>query len=136
MSDFSFEHAVDVRFSDHDLLGHVNNATYVTFLEEARVAYMLDGLGLSRDDIATVLAHLEIDYEAPIRGAREVTVRVRVPSIGRTSFPMEYEVRAGDRVVATAETVQVWTDPETGSSEPVPDDLREAITDLEGGLPE
>ncbi|MFB6270825.1 MAG: acyl-CoA thioesterase, partial [Halobacterium sp.] len=46
MTEFAFTHAVDVRYQDYDMLGHVNNAVYVTYLEDARTAYLGEYAGL------------------------------------------------------------------------------------------
>ena len=62
MTDFEYETELQVRFRDLDAMGHVNNAVYATYLEQARVDYYADVLGVGLDDIDTVLVNLEIDY--------------------------------------------------------------------------
>ncbi|MXV64283.1 acyl-CoA thioesterase [Natronorubrum sp. JWXQ-INN-674] len=129
MTDDSYDCTVatTVRLRDIDFMGHVNNAVYATFLEEARETYFRDVLGVSLVDVGTVLANLEIDYVRPIDADADVTVGVRVPELGTSSLPMEYEIRAdGDRA-ATARTVQVLVDRETGESRPIPEEWRRRI---------
>jgi len=129
---FEFETELPVRFRDLDAMGHVNNAVYATYLEQARVDYFESVLEVPLSEIDSVLASLSIDYERPVRGG-SVTVAVRVPEVGDSSVPMEYEVRDGDGdVAATGETVQVVVDPETGSPRPVPEEWRAAIEAFEG----
>jgi len=119
--DFEYETELQVRFADIDAMGHVNNATYATYLEQARVDYYADVLGVGLDDIDTVLVNLQIDYRHEIRLDHEtVTVAMAVSSIGESSVTVTYQVRAGDRVAATAETTQVYVDPEAGESRPLP----------------
>ncbi|ELY44206.1 acyl-CoA thioesterase [Natronorubrum bangense] len=118
---------IDVRLRDIDFMGHVNNATYATYLEEARQAYFSDVVGVSLVDVGTVLANMEIDYSSPIEADADVTVALRATEIGTSSLPIEYEIRADGKRAATARTVQVLVDRETGNSEPIPDDWRTRI---------
>ena len=125
--DYDYEMAADVRLRDIDFMGHVNNAVYATYLEEAREAYFRDVVGVSLTDVGTVLATLEIDYARPIEAESDVTIALRVPELGTSSLPMEYEIRTdGDRA-ATARTVQVLVDRETGDSRPIPAEWRTRI---------
>ncbi len=129
------DYAVDVtvRFRDIDAMGHVNNAVYATYLEHARVGYYRDVVGSSLAEADTVLAHLSVDYRAPIElDDGTVEVSVSVPRLGDSSIPMAYEVVASGAVAATAETVQVVIDRETGESVPIPEGWREAIEAFEG----
>ncbi|SDZ90255.1 acyl-CoA thioester hydrolase [Haloplanus vescus] len=120
--DFEYETELQVRFADIDAMGHVNNATYATYLEQARVDYYADVLGVGLDDIDTVLVNLQIDYRHEITLDDEtVTVAMGVTSIGESSVTVDYEVRAGDHVAATAETTQVYVDPDEGASRPLPE---------------
>ena len=132
MTDYSFVAAVDVRFRDIDAMGHVNNAVYATYLEEARTAYFDEVLDASLADVDTVLANVALEFRRPIELGDVVTVAVRVPELGRSSIPMEYEVRADGEVAATGEAVQVAVDRETGESRPIPDEWREKIESFEG----
>jgi acyl-CoA thioester hydrolase len=123
MSTFEYETELQVRFRDLDAMGHVNNAVYATYLEQARVDYYDDVLGVGLDDIDTVLVNLEIDYRREIRLDHDtVTIAMGVRSIGESSVVVGYEVRAGGRVAATAETTQVYVDPEAGESRPLPEE--------------
>ncbi|WP_251329737.1 acyl-CoA thioesterase [Haloplanus pelagicus] len=120
MSTFEYETDLQVRFRDVDAMHHVNNAVYATYLEQARVDYYADVLGVGLDDIDTVLVNLEIDYRSEIELDDEVTVAMGMRSIGKSSVTMGYEVRVGERVAATAETVQVYVDPDGDGSRPLP----------------
>jgi len=132
MADYSFTTEVDVRFQDLDAMGHVNNAVYATLLEEARLAYFREVLDVPLHEVESVLASLELDFRRPVQSPGPVTVAVRVPELGRSSVPMDYEVRTDDAVAAEGHTVQVSVDAETGESRPVPDAWREQIREFEG----
>lgn len=130
MTEFTTD--VQVRFRDVDAFGHVNNAVYVTYLEQARVDYLETVLGVGIDELDSVLASLEIDYRRPVTDADSVEVAIEVPELGRSSIPMEYEIRTDDDLVAVAESVQVAYDFETRSSKPLPEEWREAIATYHG----
>jgi acyl-CoA thioester hydrolase len=116
-----------VRFRDIDTMGHVNNAVYATYLEQARAEYYRQVIGTPLDEVPTVLAHLELDYRQPINLADDVIVAMRVTDLGESSLVMDYELRADSTVAATAETIQVVIDFETERSVPIPDEWRERI---------
>jgi len=128
MDEYEFVTDVEVRYRDLDPMGHVNNAVYLTYLETARIRYLqavLDG-GLQAGSI--VVANVDIDFRAPIRRNQDaVTVGVRPAEIGTTSVTLEYEIRAGDRTAAVAESTFVSYDADAGEPTPVPDDWRAAI---------
>lgn len=99
----TFTHPVPVRFSDLDAMGHVNNARYLTFLEEARFAFLaaIAGNDRSLSDGGMVMARVECDYRRPIGSQREpLKVSVGVAAVGRSSFTLVSEILATDGVVA------------------------------------
>lgn len=130
-----YDHHVDVtlRYRDLDPMNHVNNAVYASFLEQARNAYFQSVLGTRLDEQDVVIADLELSFERAVTLADE-TVRVftRVPSLGTTSFPIEYAVQAGGERAARGSTTLVCYDSEAGTSRPVPDEWRAAIAEFEG----
>ncbi|RKD97267.1 acyl-CoA thioesterase [Halopiger aswanensis] len=131
-TEYEYDVSIDVRLRDIDFMGHVNNATYATYLEQAREAYFTDVLGVSLVDTGTVLVNLEIDYVRPIDADADVTIALRVPELGTSSLPIEYEIRADGDQAATARTVQVLVDEETGDSRTLPDEWRRRIDATRG----
>ena len=131
MAAYGYTTKIDVRYRDLDPLRHVNNAVYVTYLEQARAGYLLDVLEFDPAQPNMVVASLSIDYRRPSHWGETVTVGVRSTELGGSSFGMEYEIRADGEVAATAETVQVTLD-EAGDSRPVPEEWRERIREHEG----
>lgn len=123
---------VPVRFVDLDAAGLVNNATYATYAEEARVAYCRDVLDAPVETLSFVVASLEITFEQSINDVGTVRVETTVPELGETSFPMHYDLYfEGDRV-ATVETTQVAIDFTDRTPRELPDDWRESISAHEG----
>jgi acyl-CoA thioester hydrolase len=121
---FDFVHTETVRFSDLDSIGHVNNAVYLTYLEDARIAYLL-GFGAEVENM--ILARAEIYFRAPLRMGDEIEIGVRPTRVGTKSFELEYEVWRDDTIAAEAKTVIVSFDYETGRSVEVPESWREAL---------
>lgn len=124
MEGFDFVHRETVRFRDVDSMDHVNNAVFLTYLEQARIAYLLP---FGAEVANMILARVEIDFRAPLRIGDEIEIGVRPAGVGTKSFELEYEVRSGDTVAAEAKTVIVSFDYESGRSVEVPDSWREAL---------
>ncbi|MUV57518.1 acyl-CoA thioester hydrolase [Halogeometricum rufum] len=131
MTAYPYETELQVRFRDLDPLGHVNNAVYASYCEQARIDFFQDALGIDSGEVNTVLAHSEIDYRTSIDDLGDVTVGVAVVDVGNTSFEMEYELVFEGDVAATASSVQVVVDPETNQPAPVPDDARAEFAKFE-----
>ena len=131
MSEYNYEVEIPVRYRDLDPLGHVNNAVYATYLEQARTSYIDDVMGAPPEELGLVVANLELDFDRSITFREQVTVGLRTTHIGTSSASMDYEVRTADGVAATANSVIVTLD-EEGSPCPVPDDVRQRIVDYEG----
>ena len=128
MTDYGYTTELDVRFRDLDAMGHVNNAVYATYLEQARAEYYADVIDVSLSAVDTVLVNLSIAYQRPVTAEETVTVAFGVGNLGESSIPMEYEVRTENGAAATAETVQIAFDRETGESRSIPQEWRDRIT--------
>ena len=130
----AFTHRLTVRFADCDPLGHVNNAVYLTYLEETRFAHWRAEWGFNTDDPApdipgVILARVEIDYRAQARYGDVLEIRMKVTALGRSSFTYEYEVvDARGALVATAKSVMVMFDYQTQKPVPIPDRVRQMLT--------
>jgi acyl-CoA thioester hydrolase len=112
-----------------DAYGHVNNAVYLTYLEEARDRWVEKVLGPITDTWHLVLARVAIDFRSELtKDDGEIVVRCRLESIGRASMRTREEIVKPDGVVsAEAESVIVPRDPDTGRSRPLTDDERAAL---------
>ena len=110
-----------VRWGDLDAFGHVNNATYLVYAQEARYAWskMLE----------MVVARAEVDFIAPIyTGDFYLDIEIWVNKIGNSSFGLTYEMKNGDELVARVKTVQVTVSMDTKKSRPITDAEREFLT--------
>lgn len=137
MADFRFYYPISVRYGDLDPQWHVNNARFLTYIEQARVAYVMN-LGLfsaeSFLDFELIVADVHVAYRRPIKLTQRVQVGVRVSKLGNKSLVFEYVVEDADtrEVFATAETVMVSYDFRADRSKPVPEIWRQRITEFEG----
>ena len=110
-----------VRCDDLDAFGHVNNAKYLTYAQEARFAW--SGI------LEMVVARAEVDFIAPIYdGDSFVDVELWVSAIGTSSFSVTYEMKLKGEVVARVKTVQVTVDMKTKKSHPISTEQREFLT--------
>jgi len=125
---YPFVHRETARFRDTDAMGHVNNAVFLTYLEQARIAY-LRSLGVLEGplQLAMILARVEIDFRAQAWPGEQLEIGVRPARFGTKSFDLEYEVRADGRVVAEAKTVLVGFDYVANNSVELPAEWREAL---------
>ncbi|MCX7959389.1 MAG: nitroreductase family protein [Deltaproteobacteria bacterium] len=108
-----FETEIDIRFNDIDLIGHVNNATFLTYFEEARWKFFAGIFGKENiTKLNFIIASINIDYENPIFPLDEPVVRMWVSDIGRTSFRFNYKIVSKDnsKVFAGGSSVQVFYD--------------------------
>lgn len=108
-----FEMPVDIRFNDIDLIGHVNNATFLTYFEEARWKFFAELFGKENiTKLNFIIASINIDYENPIFPLDEPVVRMWISDIGRTSFRFNYKIISKDesKLFATGSSVQVFYD--------------------------
>jgi acyl-CoA thioester hydrolase len=129
---FPFVHEEVVRFSDLDGFGHVNNAVFSTYLEQARLAWFgrYDGEEpMPLRDV--ILARTEIDFRSPLGFGETVEIGVRPSRLGTKSFELEYELRAGGRLVAEAKSVLVGYDYESGRSVEVSERWRRRLQPAE-----
>lgn len=123
-------HRLTVRFSDCDPLGHVNNAKYSTYLEQARIVLWRKQAGLELRSAAQagghrgesfILARTEIDFRSQAHDGDDLEVRLGLDGFGRTSATYSYEIEhvASGRLVVSAKTVQVWYDYDAGRPTPL-----------------
>lgn len=123
-----------VPFCDMDMLQHVNNASYVVWVETVRCLYFAEVLGESLASAnGIILARLELDFEQPLDYREEVAVGCRVSRIGRKSFDFEHEIWSETRQIRAARgrSAMVAYDYTAKTSIAIPERWREAIAAYE-----
>lgn len=133
MEGFNFKTPIQFRYSDFDMLGHLNSAQYVTLLELGRLEYFMH-IKWSLDKVSNVVASFKIDYINQILPLNKVEVSVRVVHLGTKSFKMEYVMASPDGkiIYAKAETIQVCISKKNNSSTPIPIEIKKEILEFEG----
>jgi acyl-CoA thioester hydrolase len=140
MEEKNFKHKIkiNVRFSDLDAMRHVNNAAYLSYLEEARISYFNDILGRPNNSLnfGAVIARIEIDYLQPINLGDELEILTRVSKIGNKSSDVEHLIiieRGSERIQAAAAlTKLVSYDYKKLQSMPIPEEMKSKIKMYEG----
>jgi acyl-CoA thioester hydrolase len=134
---FRHRTTIPVRFRDVDLMGHVNNAVYFTYLEQARIDYFRDLFAQSpavEHPPGFIVASARLDFRSPVAMDDRVHVFLRTVEMGRTSFKLEYEIwsEALRARAAAGETVQVVYDYAARAAVPLSPALRAALEAFEG----
>jgi len=138
MTDFHFFHPVEVRYGDLDPQGHVNNAKYLTFFEQARGYYLvrlgLFGMDQSFQELGVIIADIHIQYRAPVTWGASIKVGVRTAKIGNRSLTIEQCVMdsSAQKPYANGTVILVAYDYREHKSIAVPGEWRDKISKFEG----
>ena len=133
MDGYRYVHAQEVAFRDLDVFGHVNNAVYLTYIENARIGYARDVLGIeSLEGLLLIVASVKIDFRSRANLGETLQIGARTTRVGTKSFDLEHEIRSQDgRLVAEVQTTLVAFDYESDQTMPIPPDWRERIENYE-----
>lgn len=119
-----------MRWSDPDMLGHLNHARVLSLVEDARMAFLAVSPTISahhgRSPRGVILARLEVDYLRQVRYhvGESLVIESWVTKLGTKSLTMRQEVRQGDEVVLRADAICVAFDYDTDLSRAFDDDER------------
>lgn len=129
-----FHHRLQVRFSDCDLLGHVNHAVYLTYFEQARSAWWrsLGGGTASMPGAGAIIVHASCNYRAPAFPADELDISIAVAALGTSSVTLDYAIVnvATGQHLADGRTVNVAYDYTANHTIPLPPGTRAALSDV------
>jgi len=119
--------ALRVRFGETDMAGHVNNAVYLSYLEEARIQFLNDALEL--EGIPLILASAHLDFLQQVFFPDEIRIETGICRIGRSSFDIVHRLyREPSRQLALSSVVTlVFFDYEKQKSAPIPEEWREKL---------
>ena len=131
---FPYKVTIEVSFRDLDAMGHVNNAVYFSYMETARIKFLVDLLAVtSLHDLPVIMAEATCTFKAPAFFGEQLIVGVGVARFGSKSFDMTYRVIAGDsRLIALAKTVQVMYDYAGARTIAVPDSFKARVRAFQG----
>lgn len=123
-------HRLEIRFADIDVMGHVNNAVFLSFFEQGRMSFFKQRIGQKWDwnKFGIIVARNEIDYLKPVLLHDEVYVSAEFGQMGNKSFQMVMRVfkKVDDTEVDCAKgmVTLVCFDYEQQKTIPVPDEWR------------
>ena len=142
LSQYKLKLPIEIRFADFDSLAHVNNASYFTYLEEARIRYF--GKVISQTEVdwwqdGMILARMEIDFRKPITGYNNYFVYIRCSRLGNKSFDFNYlitkEENTAVELIAEAKSVMVCYDYDKNQTVAMRDDWKEKLKAFESLQP-
>ena len=123
-----FRAPIPLRWSDLDAFNHVNNARYLTFIEQARIEWLesMDGPWLT-DASAPVVASATIHFRRPIEYPARIFVELFCEKLGNSSVVIGHRILAEDGTLhADGSVVAVWVGRADGKPVPLPDAVRRA----------
>lgn len=137
--DFGFRHRLRVRWAEADMQGVVFNGHYLTYFDVGVTEYWRGVAGGDPDRLREIFDRLyvvktTIEFRSPARFDEEIDVGVRCARIGNSSLQMQFEIRRGDDLLITGDSVYVFA--VDGQSRPMPEDLRGAIRAFERVAPQ
>lgn len=129
---------LQVRFSDCDMMQHVNNAIYLNYFEEARIYYFRHLVGIDWDwkKSGVLLRKNELEYLKPLFLNDPVTIEVFLKHVGDKSFTLAYEVKVLGELRTTGTSVLVCYDSIVKTSIPIPPRMKEGLNKLTLKLPQ
>jgi len=132
---FKYRTDLEMRFTDLDMMGHVNNAVYFTYMEIGRTKYWQQAIHWDWKKTGVVMGKASITYIKPLHLGDKVSMYVRTSRIGNTSFDLEYlivKTQNGEEIICSeGKTVCVVYDYETKSPVRIPDKERTKMIDFE-----
>lgn len=133
---FPFEVTIEVAFRDIDALGHVNNAVFFSYMETARIKYVMqlfEQHNLLDLDVPLILVEASCSYKSPALFGEQLKIGVALSRFGNKSFDLVYRIVGHDgRLVATGKTIQVMYDYTTRSAFPIPEEIKARVRDFQG----
>lgn len=130
MGNFQFNTPIEIRFSDLDAYGHVNNALFFTYLETARVKLFQQHFGdFLGNELMFLVVRAECDYRLPIELNDQLQITVSIEEVRYSSFNFSYQMHNGaGKIFAEAKTVMVCYDPEIKKPVAIPPEIKAVFT--------
>ncbi|MFN5148769.1 MAG: acyl-CoA thioesterase [Flavobacteriia bacterium] len=123
---------IQVRFTDLDVLGHVNNNVYLSYFEMTRVHYFKELLGENWDwrKFGIVLVKNEVEYVRSVLLNDQPEITMYTEHIGTKSFTLGYELMVNGQLYSNGRSVQVCFDATVQETIPLPETMRQALEKL------
>ena len=132
---FKYKTTIEMRFADLDMMGHVNNAIYFTYMEIGRTKYWEHAIKWDWQKTGVVIGQASIDYIVPLLLNDKVSMYIRTSRIGSTSFDLEYliikTVNGKEITCSKGKTICVAFDYSSNKPTPIPDKERNKMIEFE-----
>ena len=119
---------ITLRWRDLDAFNHVNNSTFLTYLEEARLHWLAQLFESWDHGAATpIMAATQLNYRRQLNWPGEILVQLFCERLGNTSLTIAHRIvdaKDGTVVYLDGNVVMVWIDPANGRPVPLPDEIR------------
>ncbi len=136
-NEMTFKHVmpIQIRFSDVDLYGHMNNNAYFSLYDLAKTSYFRDVFGDENwSKFAVVVANINADFLAPVFFSDELFIETTVEHIGTKSITLLQRAvnKASGVLKCQCRTIMVGYDVATKEPIAIPSSYKKAICDYEG----
>jgi len=130
VENFQFNTSIEIRFSDLDAYGHVNNALFFTYLETARIKLFQQHFGaFLGSELMFLVVRAECDYRLPIELNDQLQSSISIDQVRYSSFNFSYQMHNGaGKVFAEAKTVMVCYDPKIKKPVAIPPEIKAVFT--------
>ncbi len=135
LSGYKYKTPITIRFSDIDAVGHVNNAIYLTYFEEARLKYWREAIEWDISKSGVIVGRSEVNYLKPITLNDEIACYVRTTRIGNSSFDIMHVLvkltEHGEEICTTGKTVCISYDYRANKSVSIPHTERARLIEFD-----
>ncbi|MEH7379737.1 acyl-CoA thioesterase [Bacillus sp. JJ1533] len=130
---FDFFQPIQVRFSETDMFGHLNNTVPFTYFEEARIQYF-NHLGFMQkwidksSDAIPVVASQQCDYLKQVFFGEQLKLYVKIHKLGNSSMDIHYMAKDKEEAICfVGRSALVQMSKRTGKGEPWSDDMKHLL---------
>jgi acyl-CoA thioester hydrolase len=124
---------VQIRLTDIDILGHVNNSIYLVYFEMARIHYFNHMVGPNWDwmEQGVVLVKNEVEYIQPLYLHDQPEIKLFLKHVGNKSFTLAYQLFVKDKLCTTGSSTLVGFNSKTQQTIEIPERMKAALSQLE-----
>lgn len=125
--------SIQIRFSDIDSMGHVNNAVYLSYFEYTRVHYFNKLLkpDWDWDSEGFILAHTDVSYLTPIQMKDDAKILMEIGQIGTKSFTLHYKIYVDSNLVTKGSSTLVCFNTKLQKSIVIPEEMKMSLNALQ-----
>ena len=130
LSDYYINYSMHTRWKDMDSFQHINNAAFLTYIEDARIA-LFNRWNINDIKNSIILASLKIDYHIQLKHPSRIIIGQKIYHIGNTSFDIGFGIfmEGNNSPVSTGIVTCVCFDYNKNVSVPVYPEIRKDFED-------